>query len=256
MKNIIACRPGCFGVDLPEGLELLKRSGLTNAEINFPEDDDFAGLAKTAANAGVTVTSLSGGVKLDNAESVDKLGRVIKGAAEIGTKIIFLSTGVEKVDPEEGLDTLRQLANDAHAAGVVLSIETHEPYAYNGDLARKTIETVNSPGIGHNFDTANIYYYNPKGIDAVEELKKILPYVTSVHLKESGKGEPRAFDFPALGTGIVNFPEVFRILAERDFYGPYTMELEGPLVDGLPADQRVEKVRECVNYLKSIDVME
>ena len=71
-------------------------------------------------------------------------------------------------------------------------------------------------------------------------------------MKESAKGEPKSLDFPILGTGIVDFPEVFRILRENDFYGPYTMELEGPLVNGLSTIERTRKVRACLDYLKSI----
>ena len=103
---------------------------------------------------------------------------------------------------------------------------------------------------------ANIYFYNPEGIDTVEELKKVLPYVTSVHLKESAKGEPRSFDFPVLGTGIVDFPEVFRLLGEHGFAGPYTLELEGPLVNGLPVPERIQKVEACLEYLKEIGALE
>ncbi len=114
------------------------------------------------------------------------------------------------------------------------------------------MKAVNSRGIGYNYDTANVYYYNPKGINGVEELKKALPYVTSVHLKESAKGEPESFDFPALGEGIVDFPEIFRLLGARGFRGPYTMELEGPLVSGLPLAEQVEKVKSCLDYLKRI----
>ncbi|GAG25106.1 unnamed protein product, partial [marine sediment metagenome] len=79
--------------------------------------------------------------------------------------------------------------------------------------------------------------------------------VASVHLKESAKGEPEDDDFPVLGTGIVDFPEVFRVLGERGFTGPYTLELEGPLVAGLPVEERTGKVKACVDYLKSIGAM-
>ena len=113
---------------------------------------------------------------------------------------------------------------------------------------------MSSPGLGYNFDTANIYYYNPKGIDTIEELSKVLDSVTSVHIKDSAKGEPESFDFPVLGQGIVDFPEVFRILGERNFTGPYTLELEGPAISGLPVEERTGKVRACLDYLRCIGV--
>jgi sugar phosphate isomerase/epimerase len=116
------------------------------------------------------------------------------------------------------------------------------------------MELVGSPGVGYNYDTANVFYYNPKGVDGLAELRKAAKYVTSVHLKESAKGEPETFDFPVLGTGIVKFSDVFRILEENGFHGPCTLELEGPLVDGLPVPERSKKVKACLDYLRSIGV--
>lgn len=252
MKNIIACRPGCCSLPLPEAMAALKGAGIHNVEIGPPENNDYDGLAKLAADAGVNISSLATSTKLDDPADIGRIETTIRGAARIGTRIIFLSASVGNATYEEGIRALQDLAAKASRAGVVLSIETHLPFAHNGDTARKTLESVGSPGLGYNFDTANIYYYNPKGIDAVEELKKALPYVTSVHLKESAKGEPGSFDFPVLGAGIVNFPEVFRLLGKRGFRGPYTLELEGSLVSGLPVAEQIGKVEACLAYLKRI----
>ncbi|MFC1453045.1 sugar phosphate isomerase/epimerase family protein [Verrucomicrobiota bacterium] len=250
--NTIACRPGCFEGPLSEALALVKAAGIDNVEAGIPGDGNFSGLAELCRDKGLTITTLAGGVDLGVPESVAAVEKAIEGAAEIGTRVIFLSASIGSGVYDDGIPVLGRLARAARAVGVVLSIETHLPFAYNGDLAKRTIELVNSPGIGHNFDTANIYYYNPKGIDAVEELRKVLPYVTSVHLKESERGEPESMNFPPLGKGIVDFPSVFRLLGERGFYGPYTLELEGPLLDGLSKEARSDIVRECLAYLTSI----
>ncbi len=256
MKNIIACRPGCYDLPLPEAMAALKGIGIDNVELNAPNDNDYDRLAGLAADAGMKISSLGASLNVDHPEQIAALERIIEGAAHIGTRIIFLAAGVEKSTYEEGLEVLKELAEKARQARVVLSVETHVPFGHNGDVARRTVETVNSKGLGHNFDTANIYYYNPKGIDAVEELKKILPHVTSVHLKESAKGEPKSSDFPILGEGVVDFPEVFRLLGNRGFTGPYTLELEGPLVSGLPVQERTEKVKACLDYLRQIGAMD
>lgn len=250
--NVIACRPGCYDLPLKDALEELSGLGVHYAEVPPPADGDYAALADMAKGAGVAISSFGTGCCLEDPEQVAALARCIEGAGAIGTRIIFLSAAMGAGAPEDGIPVLRELAGKAHAAGVTVSIETHEPFGHNGETARRTIEAVGVPGIGHNFDTANVYYYNPKGVDAVEELKKVLPYVVSVHLKESARGEPLSFDFPALGEGIVDFPEVFRLLGERGFRGPYTMELEGPLVDGLPTDERSARIKVCLDYLARI----
>lgn len=256
MNHIIAIRPGPLELPLPEALAVLKGLGLEHVELGAVGDEDYVGLAQVAAAAGVTITSFSTGCKLDDPERVAAVERIIGGAAGIGTKVIFVSFGAGGLTYEQGLEAIRGLAEKAAAAGVVLSMETHVPFGNTGAIARRTIEAVNSKGLGHNFDTANIYYYNPKGIDAVEELKQVLPYVTSVHLKESAQGEPESMEFPAFGRGIVNFSEVFRLLDSRGFVGPYTMELEGPVIGGLPPEGRIAMIQECVEYLRSIGAME
>ena len=256
MKHIIACRPGCYDLSLPEAMVVLKGTGIDNVELNPPDDNDYDGLAGLAADAGMNISSLSTGTKVDDPEQVAALERIIEGAAHIRTRIIFLAASVKKATYDEGIEALKGLAEKARQARVVLSVETHVPFGHNGDTARRTVETVKSEGLGHNFDTANIYYYNPKGIDTVKELKKVLPYARSVHLKDSAKGEPGSFDFPVLGEGIVDFPEVFRLLDNQGFTGPYTLELEGPLVSGLSVKQRTEKVKACLDYLRQIDAMD
>jgi len=255
MENVIACRPGCYELPLPEALAELKRIGIENIEAPAPADGDYWKLAKIARRAGVSISSISCNAAIEEPAGVEKVERAIAGAGQIRVGVIFLSAAAKTPEHEGGIPALRDLAAKAHEAGVVLSLETHPPYAHNGDAARKTIEAVGSPGLGYNFDTANVYFYNPKGTDAVAQLKTALRHVRSVHLKDSGKGEPGSWDFPVLGAGVVDFPEIFRLLGARGFRGPYTMELEGPLVDGLPVEERSAKVEACVAYLRKIGAM-
>lgn len=252
MNHVLACRPGALELPTPEAIVALRSIGIENVELGAVGDEDFAAEAKMAAEAGVRITSFSTGCTLDDPERLAALERVITGAASVGTKVIFVSFGAGKLTYEQGIEVLRGLAEKAAAAGVVLSMETHVPFGKTGDIARQTIESVNSKGLGYNYDSANIYYYNPKGIDGIEELKKALPYVTSVHLKESEKGEPESFQFPAFGKGIVNFPEIFRLLDSRGFEGPYTMELEGPVIGELPLEGKLAMIQECLDYLRGI----
>ena len=253
MKNIVSCRPTCYDLSLPEALAELKKLGIDYAEINIPENEDYEGIAKIAAEAGVAISTLGCSLLVGDSENQAFVERSVEGAALIGVELIFLAVSlVGDATYEQGIEELKRIGAIAAEKNVKFSIETHVPYGYNATEALKTLELVDSPGIGYNFDTANIYYYNEKGIDTVEELGKASHIVTSVHLKESLCGEPKSFDFPVFGAGIVDFPEVFRILGGRGFRGPYTMELEGPLVDGLSTRERSSKVKACLDYLKSI----
>lgn len=254
MKHTIACRPSCYDLPLPEALMELKRAGINYVELDSPADNNHAELLRIASAAGVQISSLSLDTHLDDPKQLARLEQAIAGATALNVGIIFLAAALKKASYEEGIELLKGLSDKALRAGLVLSLETHPPFAHNAATARRTVEAVNSVGVGYNYDTANIYYYNPKGTDTVEELKKALPYVTSVHLKESAKGEPKSFDFPSFGEGIVDFLEVFRVLDAHGYTGPYTMELEGPLVAGLPVQERTQKVKACLDYLRRIGV--
>lgn len=253
MTHAIACRPGCYDLPLPAALSELKRAGVNYVELDAPADGNYAQLSTIAGDAGMTITSLGVGAQIDDLDQLRALNRVVDGAQQIGVQVIFLAASLKLFSYDDGVALLKSPAEHARRADVILSLETHAPFAHNGATARQTVEAVGSAGLGYNYDSANIYYYNPKGIDTIAELTKALPYVSSVHLKESARGEPEQFDFPVFGEGIVNFPAVFAVLDAYGYTGPYTMELEGPLVDGLPVAERSAKVRACLDYLKSID---
>lgn len=174
----------------------------------------------------------------------------LMACAELGAKICFFSAKGGDVELPVLYDRLHAIGDIAGGLGVTVSLETHPNLVTNGDVALQTMAGVNHPNIRVNFDTANVYYFN-HGVTTVGELSKIVDYVASVHLKES-TGEYKLFDFPALGKGLVDFPAVFKMLAERGFAGPYTMELEG--TEGVEMDEaeQLRYVADSAAYLRSI----
>jgi len=123
----------------------------------------------------------------------------------------------------------------------------------NGEVGRQTMQGVDHPNVRINFDTANVYFYN-RGVTAVGELEKVIDYVASVHLKES-TGKFEDWVFPVLGTGVVDFPEIFRMLNGRGFCGPFTMELEG--TKGVEFDEagQLKYIADSAAYLRRIGVL-
>ena len=57
-------------------------------------------------------------------------------------------------------------------------------------------------------------------------------------------------DVRGVGTGIVDFPEVFRIFGEYGFTGPYTLELEGS--EKRTLEEQLKHVADSVEYLRGI----
>ena len=77
--------------------------------------------------------------------------------------------------------------------------------------------------------------------------------MASVHILVT-KGGYHSNHLPVFGDGIVDFPPVFEIRGGEGFEGPYTMELEGPAVQGLTPTERIGFLRECVEYLDRVGV--
>ncbi|MBT3377670.1 MAG: sugar phosphate isomerase/epimerase [Lentisphaerae bacterium] len=250
MANVIACRTGMFG-SAEAAFERFPEAGILNAEAPPPGDGDYAGLAASAAAAGVTISTLSTGLPLDTDETAAAFNAVIDGAAAIGVSKVFVSAKAgEDVPRDAVLSRFRVTADYAAAQGVVICMETHPPFGTNGDLAKATIEAVGSPGLRFNFDTANVYYYN-ENTDTISELKKAADLVAAVHIKDTDGGF-KSGNFPEVGTGVVDFPGVFELLGGLGFEGPYTLEVEGALVKDLDHDQRLVFLRRCMDYLDSI----
>ena len=250
MPNIVSCRTGVFG-GVEAAFERLPEAGIYYGEVPVPGDGDYAALKSKADAAGVAIATLATQLNLETEETTLAFRRVIDGASSIAVPKIFVSAKAGDAVPRDvSIARLRETAVYAHEHGVSVCMETHPPFGTNGAVARETLTAVDHPGMRFNLDTANIYYYN-EGADTVTELRKVADLVGSVHLKDTDGGFRSGY-FPPLGTGVVDFPAVFRILGDLGFTGPYTFEVEGTAVGGLDVDGRVDFLRQCVAYLVEI----
>lgn len=252
MPNIIACNIGSYRRYRANAYQHMQSIGIRHVELPLPAAEAVDSIREELQRFGLTVTSVLGRCNLADAACVEGLKPQVEILNRLGGKILFLSVKAGEMPKEEAYARLRALGDVAAAGGVTIAIETHPDLGHNGTVARETMEAVAHPNVRVNFDTGNIYYYN-EGADAVEELKKVLPYVASVHLKDSNGGF-RDGTFPTLGQGVVNFPEVFRLLNARGMFGPFTMELEGQSGAGTSEEHQFELVAASYNYLKRIGV--
>lgn len=242
MKNILSSRTGTY--------ETLQKLGIKGVEIGPPAPGDVEKVKAELAKYDLKCMSVSGGVDVTNDKGIDDFDVLLNGAVNMGAKIIFVSAKASPDIPKSvTYERLRKIGDKAAKHDVKVCIETHPILCHNGDVALETMEGVNHPSIRLNFDTANIYYYN-ENIDTVVELKKVAKYVGSVHLKDSD-GKPKSFEFPPLGDGIVNFPEVFKILNAVGFYGPFTFELEAT-----KKEEMFTALEKSVNYLRRTGCIE
>lgn len=252
---LIACRPGSYGKYQDEAFRHLAEIGVEHVEISAPPEEKWDEVKAQLAEHGISVSSVGGGVKLSDAESIEAFGHIARTARAFDARVIFISAKSGGLPDDEIYARLRQLGDVAREQEATISLETHPDLVTNGDVAIKTMEGVSHPAVKLNYDSANIYYYN-EDVDGISELKKFLPWLGSVHLKETN-GEYKTWYFPGFneGDGIVEFEDIFRICEEIGFRGPFTMEIEGIKGEELTRDQALKRVADSVAYLRSIEVM-
>jgi len=163
---------------------------------------------------------------------------------------MFLSPKHGEASKEVACQRLRQAGEIARKHGVIIALETHPDLGTNAAEHLETMQRINHPNVRVNFATGNITFYN-QGLNAVDELKKIMPYVATVEIKDH-KGEFKVWDFPVLGTGVVDIPGVLKVLKAHGYRGPITMEIEGVTGVKRSLEQIKREIAESVQYLRSL----
>jgi len=255
-ENLIACRPGCYGKHKDQAFAHLARIGVRHVELDVLPREEWAARKEELRKHGLSASSVSGSVDLSKFDSIENFAHFAACAREFGARIVFLSVKSGGRPLDQCYAELRGLGDVADGHGVTVALETHPDLVTNGAVASATMKGVNHPRIKLNFDSANIYYYNT-GMDGCAELRKFLPWLGAVHLKETNGGF-KTWYFPGLheGDGIVDFPALFRICNDAGFFGPFTMEIEGIKGEDLSREQACARLEHSMQYLRSIHAVE
>ncbi len=185
---------------------------------------------KVLANAGIRVVSgmlamagedystlesirRSGGVRPDVTWPENlRLAQAVAGAAgDAGIDMVTLHAGFldeRKDDPTRlaMLDRLRRLADVFAARDVDIALETGQESAVT---LLEVLDELDRPAVGVNFDPANMILYGMG--DPVEAIKRLLPWVAQVHVKDAvGTERPGTWgrEVPA-GHGVVDWAALF-----------------------------------------------
>jgi len=247
-KNLLACRLGSYKQFVQTAWTHLPTIGVGHIETTVPTADEAADLRARLEASGLKVSSFQVRLDLNHERVIETAGEAFAVCEQFGVDRVFTSVKTGDGSREHAYARLQAIGDAAREHGVIVVIETHPDLATNGDVAAETMRAVEHPNVRVNFDTANIYFYN-EGADAVSELGRVLPYVEAVHLKDT-RGGVGQFDFPTLGEGVVDFPTVFRLLDERGFAGPFTMELEGSKGVERDEEQIKQHVADSVAHLR------
>ena len=178
------------------------------------------------AALGLEPVSLSAHSDLTTMEGVEHGIRAIEWAADYGLKIVNSAIGghaSQEENEEAFMVNVNALADAADAAGVVVALEIHGDIMASGALTAPLMEKIGRGSIKVNYDTGNCEFYG--GVKAVDDVASIASQLEHVHLKDTtgGKG---VWNFPAIGSGSVDFGAVLAILSEQGYAGPYSVELE------------------------------
>ncbi len=183
------------------------------------------------ADAGLDAISMSGHSDLASEDGIAAFRKALQIASRLGIPFVTTSTGghddsssgsVED-QKREFLTRFGPLADGAADAGVNICIETHGGLSSTGAKSADLVQAIGKPNVGINYDTANVIFYGD--VRPEEDIRAAAPFVNHLHLKDKAGGD-KEWNFPAIGTGNVDFAVVFKALEDVGFVGPVSVELE------------------------------
>jgi sugar phosphate isomerase/epimerase len=139
------------------------------------------------------------------------------------------------------------LADQAADDGIHICIETHGGLSSTGAKAAALVEMIGKPNVGINYDTANVIFYG--GVRPEDDIHAAAKYVNHLHLKDKAGGD-QEWNFPAIGSGNVDFAPVFDALEKAGFTGPISVELEFQGEPWPPLDDVNRAVTESLGFIR------
>ena len=212
-------------------VELSSVPGWTEHVLRDSTDADLDRVRAQLAAAGLDAISMSGHSDLASEEGIASFRKALRIAGYLGIRYITTSTGGHDDSSSGSVEDQRRefltrfgpLADEAAAAGIDICLETHGGLSSTGAKTAELVQAIGKPNVGINYDTANVIFYGD--VRPEEDILAAAPFVTHLHLKDKAGGD-HDWNFPAIGTGNVDFAKVFTALDSVGFAGPVSVELE------------------------------
>lgn len=130
--------------------------------------------------------------------------------------------GVKFVTTEPPLHLWDEIDSLAGVYGVRVAIHEHwKGVSHYWDPDSVLLAIQGHPNFGA---CADLGHWPKSGIDPVDAVKKLRGHIIAIHLKDiAAFNDPTLVDVP-VGTGIIDFPAVFRELKRQGFKGPVYIE--------------------------------
>lgn len=264
-KRIIAVNSNCYhGYSIEDAVAGIKAAGFKYIELTatkgwtehvFP-DQSFKRALEVQdlleAN-GLIPFATSGHTNLMDTERIGDFVDNMRLAHFFGSEYIVSSIG------EAHLKDNAVASNDVvaeHIKGLVpylekydmkLVLEVHGDHG-TGAVLKDIVNRVGSDRVLINYDTANAVFYGD--VNVPEDFAACIDKIGYVHLKEKAGGR-KEWDFPALGKGYVEFPELFKLMDEQDNLSPYSIEIEFTQAGPKDLDEINRAVMDSAEYLRA-----
>jgi len=113
------------------------------------------------------------------------------------------------------IEPLRVIADKAAESGITVCLET----ILKGNELIAVLDRINHPSVSVVYDTGNRAAF---GHDLAGDIRLLGRRISHVHIKDKNAANENVI----LGTGLVNFLEVFEALVDVDYCGAYTFETQ------------------------------
>ncbi len=214
-----------------KSIELTAVRGWTEHVSLDADEKEITRIKDLLARNGLEPVSLSGHSDLATDAGVDQFRKAMDLAQTFGLSIVNTGTGGELHPGEEDVEALRKaflervdtVADDAAKRGLKVCLEIHGHILPSGKAGAQLIKDIGRDNVLLNYDPGNAIHYG--GVDAHEDIDAALPYTGHIHIKDQIGGFG-VWNFPAVGTGEINWDRIFASINASDYTGPLSVEIE------------------------------
>ncbi|QWD62354.1 sugar phosphate isomerase/epimerase [Polynucleobacter sp. MWH-UH25E] len=128
---------------------------------------------------------------------------------------LFEASEISANNSTKYIYALQVIAEKCAENGMILCLET----ILNGSELVNLLSKINNSSVGVVFDTGNRVAF---GHNLASDIRLLGDQIKHVHIKDKNNKNQNVL----LGTGLVNFLEVFEALGDIQYKGPYTLETQ------------------------------
>jgi sugar phosphate isomerase/epimerase len=236
--RLIQCPPGClqwfpedrwpdeFGLAANLGLDYIELI----AEVQHNPDNPIwsdAGIDKIkslATENGLSLHALCNDYMvehtfLDGRDVLDQTLKLIERGRILGMEKLILPLFDASELPPDNMDDyigpLSEIADTAKSVGMTTCLET----IFTGSELIALLDKIDRPHVKAVYDTGNRVAF---GHDLPGDIRLLGDRIAHIHIKDKDKNNANVL----LGTGLVNFADVFQAIHDIGYDGPYTFETQ------------------------------